>query len=94
MRVDRLFMEAELKLKGGKPTPAKFFREEISWFVSDWFVKEEARSEEWRNRELPVLSEEERGNVLDGLKAESGALGIDPQYDGSLNLDQFLNGDG
>ena len=97
MRVDRLFGDAETRLKGAKPAPAKLSREEIAWAVSDWFVKSEARSEEWANQRVPCLDDREKEDVLEALKGDSAALAEKPGVlpdDGSGELDAFLNGEG
>ncbi len=97
MRVDRLVMEAEAKLEGTKPAPSKLSREEISWIVADWFIKQEAVSEEWKREGLPKLDEEQRGNYVETLKVDCSALAPDPSCipdDGSDQLDAFLTGEG
>ena len=87
MRVDRRFMEAEAKLKGTKPAPAKLSREEIVWFVSDWFIKEEARNAEWSERTLPCLTEPEKAGILGSLIIDNASLNGASAYgadDGSV----------
>jgi len=74
MRVDRLITEAEAKLEGAKPAPSKVSREEIVWFVSDWFIKEEARNAEWSERTLPRLSEPEKAGMLGSLIIDNASL--------------------
>ncbi len=97
MRVDRLFLEAEAKLKGAKPSPAKLSREELVWVVSDWFIKQEASNADWSEHELPRLNQPEKANILDSLVGDNAALNGASVYEadnGSVYLDAFLSGEG
>lgn len=98
MRVDRLFAEAEAKLKGETPrAPIERSLEELRLITSDWFIKEEARAARWAASELPRLDELEKDNLVDILKTDNAVLNGCPEYspiDGNQYLDDFLNEDG
>ena len=97
MRVDRLFAEAEAKLKGETPTPAKLSREELAWVVADWFVKQEAASEQWVEDEGATLGYSERKDIAEDLRTDCTVLNGNPDYDGDGGREYllgFLQGEG
>lgn len=78
--VDVLFRNAWEKAEPKPPAPAKLSREEILWLVSDWFIKEEERADEWGELGLPKLTENQRETVKDNLISDSSVLGNHPAF--------------
>ena len=99
IRVDIVFGDARAKLTPHTPAPARLSREEMIWLVSDWLVKEEFRTEEWTERELPALAPLEKEDMADNLKCDAAVLTKSPAFacyddDGSAELDALLSEDG
>ena len=97
LRVDRIFANAEAKIAGRTPTPAKLSREEIAWTVADFFVKEEARAETWEDRELSSLRPADKDAMLQTLREDSAVYSGSQHHapeDASNILDDFLATEG
>ena len=97
MAVNKIFRAARARLT--PQPPARLTREEIIWLVSDWLVKEESRTEEWAESELPAFEQFEKENIADSLKCDAAILTKSPAFacyddDGSTELDGLLSGDG